>query len=68
MDDLDTLQTEALARIADAGDLVALEALRVEYLGKQGSVSALMKTLGAMGPEERQAHAGRKRRLEPRRR
>ena len=59
MDDLDTLQTEALARIADAGDLVALEALRVEYLGKQGSVSALMKTLGAMGPEERQAQAPR---------
>ena len=59
MDDLDTLQTEALARIADAGDLVVLEALRVEYLGKQGSVSALMKTLGAMGPEERQAQAPR---------
>ncbi|HEX6265486.1 MAG TPA: phenylalanine--tRNA ligase subunit alpha, partial [Burkholderiales bacterium] len=59
MDDLDTLQREACARIADAGDLAALEALRVEYLGKQGSVSALMKTLGAMVPEERQAQAPR---------
>jgi phenylalanyl-tRNA synthetase alpha chain len=59
MDDLDTLQREACARIAEAGDLAALEALRVEYLGKQGSVSALMKTLGAMSPEERQAQAPR---------
>ena len=59
MDDLDTLQHEACGRIADAGDLAALEALRVEYLGKQGSVSALMKTLGAMSPEERQVQAPR---------
>jgi phenylalanyl-tRNA synthetase alpha chain len=59
MDDLDTLEREACARIADAGDLAALEALRVEYLGKQGSVSALMKTLGAMSPEERQVQAPR---------
>jgi phenylalanyl-tRNA synthetase alpha chain len=59
MDDLDTLEREACGRIADAGDLAALEALRVEYLGKQGSVSALMKTLGAMSPEERQVKAPR---------
>jgi len=59
MDDLDTLEREACARIADAADLAALEVLRVEYLGKQGSVSALMKTLGAMAPEERQAQAPR---------
>ena len=59
MDDLDTLQSEACRRIAGADDLAALEALRVEYLGKQGSVSALMKTLGAMAPEERQAQAPR---------
>ena len=57
MDDLDTLEREARARIAEAADLVALEALRVAYLGKQGSVSALLKSLGAMAPEERQAKA-----------
>jgi len=45
---------EALARIAAAQDLGALEALRVEFLGKQGSISGLLKTLGAMSPEERQ--------------
>ena len=47
----------ALARIAAAQDLGALEALRVEFLGKQGSISGLMKTLGAMSPEERQEKA-----------
>ncbi len=48
---------DALARIAAAQDLGVLEQLRVEFLGKQGSISGLMKTLGAMAPEERQAKA-----------
>jgi phenylalanyl-tRNA synthetase alpha chain len=45
---------EALTRIAAAQDLGTLEALRVEFLGKQGSISALLKTLGGMSPDERQ--------------
>ena len=45
----------ALARIAAADELESLEALRVEFLGKQGSISGLLKTLGAMTPEERQS-------------
>ena len=56
MDHAATRET-ALARIAAAQDLGALEALRVEFLGKQGSISGLMKTLGAMSPDERQAKA-----------
>ncbi len=46
---------EALSRIESAGDLDALESLRVEFLGKQGSISGLLKTLGKMSPEERQS-------------
>ena len=46
---------EALARIAAAQDLDTLEKLRVEFLGKQGSISGLLKTLGAMSPEDRQS-------------
>ncbi len=46
---------EALARIAQAQDLGALEALRVEFLGKQGSISGLLKTLGGLSPEDRQS-------------
>jgi phenylalanyl-tRNA synthetase alpha chain len=55
MADLEQLEADARARIGVAGDLAALEALRVEFLGKQGSVSALLKTLGGMSPEERQS-------------
>jgi phenylalanyl-tRNA synthetase alpha chain len=57
MTDLETLKTEALGRIANAQDPAALEVLRVEFLGKQGSISGLMKTLGKMTPEERQTEA-----------
>jgi phenylalanyl-tRNA synthetase alpha chain len=45
---------DALSRIAAAHDLDALETLRVTLLGKQGSISALLKSLGAMTPEQRQ--------------
>ena len=45
----------ALERIAAAESLDALEGLRVEFLGKQGSISALLKTLGVMSPDQRQA-------------
>jgi len=53
--DLDQTKSDLLARIAAAADLAALEALRVEALGKQGAVTQLLKTLGAMSPDERQA-------------
>ena len=54
MTDLEHLKTDALTRIENAPDVAALEALRIEFLGKQGSISGLMKTLGKMTPEERQ--------------
>jgi len=44
---------QALARIAAAQDLGTLESLRVEFLGKQGSISGLLKTLGGMSAEDR---------------
>lgn len=59
MTDLVTLEQQLVADIAGAGDLAAIEALRVAALGKQGSVSALLKTLGAMSPEQRQAEGPR---------
>lgn len=54
MTDIATLQTELMAAIAAADTLDALEAVRISALGKQGSVSALLKTMGGMSPEERQ--------------
>jgi len=49
------LETELLGAVAKAGDEAALEAVRIAALGKSGSVSALLKTLGAMTPDERKA-------------
>ena len=45
---------QVIERIALAATAEDLEALRVEFLGKQGSISGLLKTLGKMSPEERQ--------------
>ena len=53
MTDIASLQSDILAQVAAAGDEAALEAVRVAALGKKGAVSELMKTLGAMNPEER---------------
>ena len=53
MTDLRTLESELLPAIAGADDEATLEAVRVAALGKSGSVSALLKTLGTMTPEQR---------------
>src|SRR5215467_13707078 len=53
MTDLRALETELLAAVAAAKDEAALEAVRVAALGRNGSVSALLKTLGTMTPEAR---------------
>ena len=53
MTDLSNLEAELSARVAAAADVAALEAVRVEALGKSGSISELLKTLGRMTPDER---------------
>ena len=55
MSDLKTLEATLLAEIEAAGDEAAIEAVRVSALGKKGSISERLKTLGSMSPEERQA-------------
>jgi len=52
MIDLKSLEADITARVADAQAEV-LEAIRIEALGKAGSVSALLKSLGSMSPDER---------------
>ena len=51
--DIDQMKTDLVAAIAVASGLDALEACRVHALGKAGTVTALLKTLGAMSPEQR---------------
>jgi phenylalanyl-tRNA synthetase alpha chain len=53
MSDIAQLESAILTDIAAASDEAALEAVRVASLGKSGSVSALLKTLGGMTPDER---------------
>ena len=50
---LSTLETEVLSQVEGAADEAALEAVRVSTLGKKGSISERMKSLGAMAPDER---------------
>ena len=59
MSDLDSLQSQILADIASASDEAALEAVRVAALGKKGSISALLATLGKMSPDERKTEGAR---------
>ncbi len=53
MTDLTKLHADLLAEIEAASDEATLEAVRVAALGKKGSVSALLATLGTLAPEDR---------------
>lgn len=53
MQALDELKAEATADIESAADSAALEKLRVEWLGKKGRVTDLLKSLGQLDAEER---------------
>ena len=59
MADSETLLAEALQAIERAGDEKSLDVLRVQYLGKKGSFTDLLKSLGQLPAEERPA-AGEK--------
>jgi len=53
MSDINSLERQILDAVAGAADEAALEAVRVGALGKKGSVSELLKTLGTLSPDER---------------
>jgi phenylalanyl-tRNA synthetase alpha chain len=53
MENLDALTSDALAAIAQAQDIPGLEQLRVQFLGKKGSLTELLKGLGKLSAEER---------------
>ncbi|GAA5317622.1 MAG: phenylalanine--tRNA ligase subunit alpha [Candidatus Pelagadaptatus aseana] len=55
MENLAALTEEALELIKNADDLAALDHVRVEYLGKKGQLTGLLKGLGKLSPEERPA-------------
>ena len=53
MENLEPLANEAKAAIAAAQDGATLEQLRVDYLGKKGQITGLLKGLGKLSAEER---------------
>src|ERR1700761_7523419 len=53
MSDIEQLELKIIAEVSGAADEAALETERVGALGKSGAVSALLKTLGTMSPDER---------------
>ena len=52
-DKLEALLQQATADLAQAGSEDAVQELRVRYLGKKGELTAVMKGIGALSPEER---------------
>ena len=53
VENLQVLAGEALELVTSANELSALEKLRVDYLGKKGKITALLKGLGKLSNEER---------------
>ena len=51
----DDLSTAAKRAIAAAASKAALEALRVQYLGKKGEITAQLKSIGNLAPAQRKA-------------
>ncbi|MEZ5571426.1 MAG: phenylalanine--tRNA ligase subunit alpha [Halioglobus sp.] len=53
MENLEPLTQEAKAAIAAANDAAVLEQLRVDYLGKKGHITGLLKSLAGLSAEDR---------------
>jgi phenylalanyl-tRNA synthetase alpha chain len=52
---LSELQASALLRIKSAGSLEAIEAVRIEVLGRKGTLAQISKDMGKLSPDERAA-------------
>ncbi len=50
---LESIRAEARAQLEEARTKADLEAIRVRYLGKKGELTALLRGMGALSPEER---------------
>lgn len=55
MENLEQLVQEALEAVSQAQDAASLDQVRVDYLGKKGQLTALLKGLGKLDPSERPA-------------
>ena len=53
MESLETLKKAAIEAVQAASSPAELEQLRVDYLGKKGQLTGLLKNLGTLSPEDR---------------
>ncbi len=53
--ELGTLRGEALAAIKAANNVQSIEELRIKYLGRKGALTQILRSVGALQPEERAA-------------
>jgi len=51
--ELQTLRTEALARLDSITDLTGLDTWRIDYLGRRGALTQVMRGIGKLSPEQR---------------
>ncbi|MGE0002452.1 MAG: phenylalanine--tRNA ligase subunit alpha [Fimbriimonadaceae bacterium] len=56
MEQVETLRTSALAAVAEAQDTSRLREVELEFVGKNGSISGLMRGIGTLAPEQRKAY------------
>ncbi len=50
---LELLKSEALGAVAAASDEKQIDEIRIKYLGKKGELTAILKQMGGLTPEER---------------
>jgi len=50
---LEEMRNQALAALSKVSDVAELENLKVEYLGKKGKLTQILKGMGQLSPEER---------------
>jgi phenylalanyl-tRNA synthetase alpha chain len=59
MPDVNAIVERALAEFRATADSASLENAKARYLGKSGELTALLRTLGALAPEERRSAGAR---------
>ena len=50
---LEKIQAQAMQELSECGDIKALDDLRIKFLGKKGELTAILKQMGKLTPEER---------------
>lgn len=58
IDELERMRDEAIVAVSEAKDLAELDAARVRYLGKKGSLTAVLRSLGTLPADERPVVGG----------